>query len=50
MGCFKISEKASKLRKEYKDKYGEMPRGWYYEEETMKEYEQYLQKQLEKNN
>ena len=50
MGCFKISEKASKLRKEYKDKYGKIPRGWYYEDnETMQEYEKYLQNEIDKN-
>lgn len=50
MGCFKISEKAMKLRQEYKNKYRELPRGWYYEDnETMQEYEEYLQKEIDKN-
>ena len=49
MGCFKISEKASKLRQEYKKIFGEMPRGWYYEDnETMQDYEEYLQKEINK--
>lgn len=42
----KLSEKARKLREEYKEKYNEIPKGWEYDKETMKEYEQYLEKEL----
>lgn len=45
-----LSDKAYELREKYKDKFNKYPRGWNHGEETMKEYEKYLQKQLEKNN
>ena len=41
-----LSEKAYELRAEYKQKNGKYPRGWYHEEETMTEYEEYLEKEL----
>lgn len=41
-----LSEKAYELREEYKRKYKEYPRGWCHGEETMKEYEQYLEKEV----
>ena len=47
MAC--LSEKAMKLRNKYYEKFNIYPRGWYIESETMTEYENYLQKELEKN-
>ena len=46
----KLSEKASKLREEYKKKYNKQPKGWEYNKETMKEYEKYLEKELRGGN
>lgn len=45
-----LSEKANELCKKYEEKYKTFPRGWAHGEETMEEYEEYLQKELEKNN
>jgi len=44
----KLSEKARRLREEYKNKYKEQPKGWEYDKETMQEYEEYLEKELTK--
>ncbi len=44
-----LSEKAYRLREEYKEKFGAWPRGWCHGEERMVEYEQYLEKELKKN-
>ena len=44
----KLSDKAYKLRERYKEKYNKQPKGWEYDKETMKEYEEYLEKELEK--
>lgn len=41
-----ISEKAEKLRAEYKQKFHSLPRGWYHGEETMHEYERYLETRI----
>lgn len=42
-----LSEKAYELREKYKQKNGKYPRGWYYEEnETMEEYEGFLERKL----
>ena len=48
MGVWRLSEKACELRKQYIQKYNKKPRGWSWEEETMQEYEKYLEKQLNK--
>lgn len=45
-----LSEKANELYDKYKEKYKKPPRCWNHGVETMKEYEEYLQKELEKNN
>lgn len=39
----KLSDKAYKLIEKYKNKYGERPRPWYFEQESMNEYERYLE-------
>ena len=44
----KLSDKAIALREEYFNKNNKDPRGWYYEEETMKEYEKFLEEELKK--
>lgn len=36
------------LQKMYKEKYKEKPRGWKFSEETLKEYQEYLEKALTK--
>lgn len=41
-----LSEKANELYKEYIKIYKKPPRGWAHGEETMKEYEEYLEKEL----
>ena len=43
-----LSEKAYELIEQYKEKFNEYPRGCYHGEETMKEYEKYLQQEIEK--
>ncbi len=43
-----LSTKAYELREKYKERFNEYPRGWYHGEETMKEYEKYLEQCLEK--
>lgn len=43
MGNWKLSDKAYQLRKKYEKKKHENPRGWSWEEETMEEYEKYLE-------
>lgn len=43
-----LSQTAYELREEYKKQNGIYPRGWYHGEETMKQYEEYLQKILKK--
>lgn len=45
-----LSEKAYKLREEYKLKHKEYPRGWCHGEETMKQYENFLQELLKEDN
>lgn len=42
-----LSNKAYELIEKYNKKYGKPPRGWAHGEETMKEYEKYLEKELE---
>lgn len=44
MGGWRLSDRATELRKQYEDKYKEKARGWAWEEETMEEYEEYLDK------
>lgn len=44
----KLSEKANKLRQEYKEKFNQQPKGWEYDKETMREYEQCLENELKK--
>lgn len=44
----KLSEKAYELRNKYIEKFGYYPRGWAHGEETMREYEEYLEKELQK--
>lgn len=46
MAC--LSKKAYELIEEYNKKYKKYPRGWCHGEETMKEYEEYLQKEINK--
>lgn len=41
-----LSKKAYELREEYKQKFGEYPRGWAHGEETMEEYEKYLKESI----
>ena len=41
-----LSEKANELYEEYMEIYKIPPRGWAHGEETMKEYEIYLEKQI----
>ena len=43
-----LSEKAYRLREEYKKKYNKQPKGWEYDKETMEEYEIFLEKELKK--
>ena len=45
----KLSEKAYELRKKYNEKFGYYPRGWAHGEETMEEYEKYLEEELSKD-
>lgn len=42
-----LSEKASELSKIYIEKFKKPPRGWNHGIETMKEYEEYLQNEIE---
>ena len=46
MGRINLSEKAIKYREEYYKKYNKKPRPWYFETETIKEYEEYLENEL----
>ncbi len=46
MAC--LSKKVIKLRNKYYEIFNIYPRGWYIGSETMTEYENYLQKELEK--
>ena len=49
MGCYRISDKAKILRKMYFDKFEKKSRGWYYkDDETLEEYEKYLEKEINK--
>ena len=41
----KLSDKAYKLREKYKEKYNKQPKGWEYDKETMKEYEEYKRRE-----
>lgn len=45
----KLSEKAYELRNKYIEKFGYYPRGWAHGEETMEEYEKYLEEELSKD-
>lgn len=42
----KLSEKTYELRNKYNEKFGYYPRGWAHGEETLEEYEEYLEKEL----
>ncbi len=46
MANWRLSDKAYKLREEYEKIKHERPRGWSWEEETMEEYEKYLEKAI----
>lgn len=48
MGNWKLSDKAYELRKKYEEKYQKSARGWSWEEETMEEYEKYLENIINK--
>ena len=46
----RLSEKAYELREKFVQKFKETPRGWYHGEETMEEYEKYLEQCLKEPN
>ena len=45
-----LSDKANQLREKYYNKYGMPPRGWSHGEETMNEYENFLENEINKSN
>lgn len=46
MGNWKLSDKAYRLKKEYEKMTQKKVRGWSWEEETMEDYENYLEENL----
>lgn len=39
-------DEIKELRTKYKEKYNQNPRGWNFSEETLEDYEKYLEKEL----